>query len=193
MAKGISERDFHPDVRVAFPVFIFGARAAGHLIKFSEHKARRLQAVNMDIPRTLKKLREARFFLAKNETSRTTNLEREDFEFYLSAFLSAARSVTFALQAQVQQQEYRSRFDAWLTTLSKADSDRLKVLVEQRNMALKTGNPEVQTEIEMVPLDDKQFGDRFRASIFSWPARPLPCLNCSSSRHSKLHGSGRFK
>lgn len=57
------------------------------------------------------KLQEARFFLG--ELRKRPN-NRPEFRFYMSAFLSAARSVTFALQ-----KDYRSRcgdlFDRWYT------------------------------------------------------------------------------
>jgi hypothetical protein len=60
-----------------------------------------------EIPQTLKKLREARFFLAlMKNTAKLTNFEREDFEFYLNAFLSAGRSVTFCLSSDLGGTKY---------------------------------------------------------------------------------------
>ena len=53
------------------------------------------------IEATLKKLREAKFFLSllNRESQKTVRNGPESFEFYLNAFLSAARSVTFALRS----------------------------------------------------------------------------------------------
>ena len=68
-----------------------------------------------EIPKTLKKLREARFFLAKmTKDSRSTKLAGEDFDFYLSAFLSAGRSVTLVLQVE-QQDLYDAHKAIFLT------------------------------------------------------------------------------
>ena len=52
------------------------------------------------IEATQKKLGEAQFFFYRllNEAQKPVRSEPEIFEFYLSAFLSAARSVTFVLQ-----------------------------------------------------------------------------------------------
>ena len=54
------------------------------------------------IEATQKKLREARFFLSHLETEnrRAVRNEPEAFDYFMSAFVSAARSVTFALQAE---------------------------------------------------------------------------------------------
>ena len=65
------------------------------------------------IPKTLKKLCETRFFLARmQEAPRSTRLEWEDFEFYLSAFLSAGRSVTWVLQVE-QKALYDAQYGPW--------------------------------------------------------------------------------
>jgi hypothetical protein len=57
------------------------------------------------IPKSLKKLRETRFFLARmTKAARSTRLDREDFDFYLGAFLGAGRSVTLVLQ--VEQKDF---------------------------------------------------------------------------------------
>lgn len=64
------------------------------------------------IAATQKKLREARFFLGfLRRRDRVTPPEREEFEFYLSAFLSAARSVTFALE-----NEEAAKYKEWRGT-----------------------------------------------------------------------------
>ena len=66
------------------------------------------------------KLAEAQFFYFKlsDADSRVVVREPEAFHFYLSAFLSAARSVTFALQA-----EHKERYDAWFPAWKKALSN----------------------------------------------------------------------
>jgi hypothetical protein len=92
------------------------------------------------------------------QAAKSTNLEREDFEFYLHAFLSAGRSVTFALQYEVKQEGYRSKFEAWQKTLSDEDQQLLNFFVGQRNVALKRGNADVEAQIEMVPMTVVEMG-----------------------------------
>jgi hypothetical protein len=61
------------------------------------------------IPRTEAKLREAQFFLEQLASIQGQSIRRKDpehFAFYLSAFLSAARSVTLALQNDVGHEIY---------------------------------------------------------------------------------------
>jgi hypothetical protein len=62
----------------------------------------------IEIPQTQKKLREAHFFLARQQERARGIPAPEEFEFSLSAFLSAARSVTFALH-----QEKKEQYNAW--------------------------------------------------------------------------------
>ena len=64
------------------------------------------------IPMTEMKLREAKFFFGHlHDTGRkSVRNEPEEFAFYLSAFLSAARAVTFALQF-----EDKPGYDTWFT------------------------------------------------------------------------------
>ena len=57
----------------------------------------------VEIPATRSKLDEAKFFysrLARSKKGSQLIQERDHFHFYVSAFLSAARSVTFALQSE---------------------------------------------------------------------------------------------
>src|SRR5712692_1866886 len=91
------------------------------------------------VPNAKKKLREAEFFLGHLRTAwPTANLADESFDFYLSAFLSAARSVTWVLQA-----EHKSAYDAWFPrwgdALSGDDKALLQFLKNERNDVLKTG------------------------------------------------------
>jgi len=80
------------------------------------------------------KLNEARFFLDKMKDGR----DRE-FRYYLSAFVSAARSVTGALQASLRS---RAGFDEWYMPRQKSlEGDRIARIVKQsRNAMLKKGN-----------------------------------------------------
>ncbi len=76
------------------------------------------------LDRTLKKLREAEFFLGRllAGKSQATNREPEASDFYFSAFFTAARSVAFILRIEnSEEKEPRSR--DWLSRLSVEDHD----------------------------------------------------------------------
>lgn len=68
---------------------------------------------------TRTKLAEANFFLQKVQAvdSKIVSPEPEAFGFYLSAYLSAGRSVTFTLQAE-HKQEYDEWFPGWAAGLT---------------------------------------------------------------------------
>ncbi len=124
-----------------------------------------------EIPQTLKKVREAGFFLAlMKNAAKLMDFEREDFEFYLSAFLSAGRSVTFCLCSDLGGKKiYKPRFDLWWGKLNDEQHDEMDFLRDQRNLALKTGRTDVVAEIEMVPITqiERGLGTDPRYSI-SW-------------------------
>ena len=88
----------------------------------------------MDLEGVDKKLREARFFFdrMKDQESRAFG-DKEPFDFYLSAFLSAARTVDWRLRHQhkAAYEPWREEWDATLT----AQEDRLiKFMVDDRNL-----------------------------------------------------------
>jgi hypothetical protein len=86
------------------------------------------------IEATQKKLRETQFFLRLlfNADQEVVRTEPEAFEFYLNAFLSAARSVTFALQYE-ERDKYEEWFPDWGNNLSEEDRQLLDFLKKQRN------------------------------------------------------------
>ena len=104
------------------------------------------------ISNTRRKFREARFFLANMQrAARSTHLDREDFDFYLSAFLSAARSVTWVLQKE-QKASYDAWYPGWKQVLGAPDQALLTFMNEQRVAELKKAGAEKLSEIQMVPL-----------------------------------------
>lgn len=96
------------------------------------------------IEATQKKLREARFFLAQLEHEQyNAGLNpSEAVEYYFSAFLSAARSVTFVLEAE-EPDKYSEWSPAWRNTRPEADKDLLGRFTSARNRALKRATPGV--------------------------------------------------
>lgn len=79
----------------------------------------------LEIPATRAKLAEAEFFFRKlcEVNNAVFPPEPEAFSYYLSAFVSAARSVNFVLQA-----EHKCEYDAWFTNW------RAALPTKQRNL-----------------------------------------------------------
>lgn len=104
------------------------------------------------IPRTERKPREARFFLGwMHKAKESLALDREDFDFYLSAFLSAGRSVTFCLQNE-NKERYDAWFLAWRDALPETDRQLLGFMNGQRVAEVHKLGADVSPQVEMVPV-----------------------------------------
>ena len=100
-------------------------RLSRHSLRFSK--------VVPDMLQIDKKLREARFFLGMMaERAERASGEHEQFDFCLSAFLSAARSVHYRL-CHEQGQAYKAFRADWDKELSADDQRLIKFLVDDRN------------------------------------------------------------
>jgi hypothetical protein len=87
----------------------------------------------MSVEKVEKKLREARYFLDQMiEKERLAFGDKEPFDFSLSAFLSAARSVDYRL-CHEQPGTYPTWRTAWDANLSPADKCLIKFMVDDRN------------------------------------------------------------
>ena len=118
------------------------------------------------IPNTQKKLRETKFFLGNlSKAARSPHLDREDFDFYLSAFLSAGRSVTLFLQYE-QKASYDIWFMNWCRTLGEGERKLLEFSNAQRVAAVHKQAPEIQSDIEMMPLT--KFEAEYKPNNISW-------------------------
>jgi hypothetical protein len=118
------------------------------------------------IDATQKKLREARFFLRKlqEETRRVTRNDPEESAFYLSAFLSAARSVTFALQVEAKE-KYDKWFPGWEAAQSQEDRELLGYMNKQRVAEVhQGGSSDLSAEPDWIPVT------QFRSDRYGHPA-----------------------
>jgi hypothetical protein len=80
-----------------------------------------------------KKLREANFFLTKmSDHERLAFNDKEPFDFYLSAFLSATRTVDYRLRKE--QSAYKAWREAWDADLVAADKTLIKFMIDDRNV-----------------------------------------------------------
>jgi len=131
------------------------------------------------IEATQKKLREAIFFLRllNQEGREAVHNEPEAFEFYLNAFLSAARSITFALQYE-EKDKYDAWFQTWFNNRSKKDRELLNFLRDQRNYTEKRGGTDVNVILEYVSITRIRTDDRGHPAYgFHWfgpPGTPPP-------------------
>lgn len=88
----------------------------------------------MDLVRVHKKLAEAQFFLGKmTEQERRAFGDREPFDYYLSGFLSATRTVDYRLRHE-QSPIYPIWRKVWDAALSPSDNVLMKFMVDDRNI-----------------------------------------------------------
>ena len=124
------------------------------------------------IPATQRKLREAQFFLRHlcDENKQVSRKEPDAFQFYLSAFLSAGRSVTFALKWE-EKEKYKDWSEGWFSRLDEQDQQLCRFMIDQRNIAQKRGGAETQTGGDFVPVTELLTDDRSHPSYgFHWVA-----------------------
>ena len=104
------------------------------------------------IEATQKKLREASFFLGRLEQALSDSeiSSAETVDFYLSAFLSAARSVTFVLEAEAGS-KYIEWSPAWRESRSESERRLLAKFTEARNRAVKRESPKTSQKHDELP------------------------------------------
>ena len=104
-----------------------------------------------EVPKIQKKLCEAKFFLNHMmQSARSTRLDHEHLEFYLSAFLSAARSVTDFFERK--QKAWWSQWKANRASKSPEDLRLLNQMTKQRDNEVHEEGADVAHRIEDVPL-----------------------------------------
>jgi hypothetical protein len=105
------------------------------------------------IEATQKKLAEGKFFFGHRqaESRKTVQKEPEDFGYFLSAFLSAGRSVTFALQFE-QKDDYDAWYVGWESGLGADDRKLWKEMNAHRVEEVHRDGAKTAVEIEMVPM-----------------------------------------
>jgi hypothetical protein len=133
------------------------------------------------IEATQRKLREVQFFFGHltQERSQVVRNEPEAFGYYLSAFLSAARSVSWALQFEGKD-KYDAWFPTWLATRTAQEQRLLTFLKNQRNYEQKRGGAEVAVAWDYIPIFRVPVADpRHPAHGLHWsgpPGTPEPLV-----------------
>jgi len=110
------------------------------------------------VPHTRRKLREARFFFDRlRDRASDLRLDADEVGFYLSAFLSAARSVTLVLQVE-EKEFYDAWYDSWLANLSPADQGVFKFMNAQRVLEVHLTGADVTSTMEFRPVTQVERG-----------------------------------
>jgi hypothetical protein len=135
------------------------------------------------IPITEMKLREVKFFFAKlrNASQGMQYNEPEEFAFYLNAFLSAARSVTFALQFE-DKTSYDAWFKPWCDSRTAKDRELLNFMKKQRNFSQKRGSAEIAADDwEWIPVTEiRSDADRTHPAYgFQWLGPPIALMDAA--------------
>jgi hypothetical protein len=106
----------------------------------------------MDLVRVQRKIAEAHFFLRHMiEQERRLVGDRESFDYYLSAFLSAGRTVDYRLR-HAQKATYPEWRTGWDTGLSPQESALIKFMVDDRNDEVHASGSSRSVTQEGVPL-----------------------------------------
>ena len=85
------------------------------------------------------------------QEAQTTNLDKEDFEFLLSAFLTAGRSVRDVLEKEYPP--YRAWYPTWKKIKLRSEESQLfNFMQKQRNIEVHELGAETKESVEMIPL-----------------------------------------
>jgi hypothetical protein len=139
---------------------------------------------------TRKKLREAQFFLGHlaAEQPRAIKPGGEAADFYLSAFLSAARAVPWTLKNERTSEWNAWHHEHWFVPMTAEDGKLWDFFVEQRNKVQKQGGPDIEFATTTVSLMDSQMklSQQSGGSIHysGIPGTPLPTFQVSERRFS---------
>jgi len=128
------------------------------------------------IPHTQRKLREARFFLELlRDRAGDFPLDSENVGFFLSAFLSAARSVTLVLQVE-EKDKYDAVYPAWEATLADQDRGLLRYMNGQRVAEVHKVGAAVASSVEYRKVSEMRVerGGRWRVIFTAPPGAPPP-------------------
>jgi hypothetical protein len=98
-----------------------------------------------------KKLREVRCFLQQlRGVARREFGDTEEFEFLLSAFLSASVSITDPLNSR----KYRTWFEGWRQGRTAREKDLLEFVRIQRNLGVHRKGAEMEVSVQYIPITE---------------------------------------
>ncbi len=116
-----------------------------------------------------KKASEAVFFFGHlSDVKPTLTHETEDFNFFLSAFLSAGRSII----GFFYDMQNRNWFRGWKMSLTARDRELLNEMVRQRDREIHEGGADVVPEFEFVPVVKLEIDPCYEDSSPGLPCAP---------------------
>lgn len=95
-------------------------------------------------------------------------------QYYVSAFLSAARSVQYWLRFEPNDRRLRKWQEAWETRLPKEDQDFLNIMREQRDAEIHRVGSDIRADIHFVAISTLALfqDDRLNPHEFAPPGTP---------------------
>jgi hypothetical protein len=122
---------------------------------------------NVDLSRVRKKLEEAGFFLDKmSEQEQRLTGHRVPFDYYLSAFLSAGRTVDYRL-CHEHKAIYKPWRKAWNARITPDENRLIKFMVDDRNDEIHESGSSRTVGEEGVPLPVGRYQSQHDGIFFS--------------------------
>jgi len=137
-----------------------------------------------------KKLREVHYFLRQMENVAHREVgDPEEFEFLLSAILSAGRSITDPLDGR----PYKTWFEAWRSSRTAREQELLEFMRVQRNAEVHRDGADVDLTVRLVPATEIRYRGLGHPAYygFHWtgpPGTPPPAIGVSV-HHFDLGGT----
>jgi hypothetical protein len=146
----------------------------------------------MDLGTVEKKLREAEFFLAQMHKHEARAFgDKEPFDFYLSAFLNAARTVDYRLR-HYHGATYKPWREQWNASNPKADP-LIKYFVDDRDFEVHEGGSGREVKQEAIPVRDHYSDESGTVQAFSTPSALATAYNVPEvERHAAIYKPAYF-
>jgi hypothetical protein len=131
----------------------------------------------MNIAKVEKKLREAQFFLGKMvEQERKAFGDKEPFDFYLSALLSAGRTVDYRLRHE-QAKIYPTWRAKWDANLNSSDQGLIKFMVGDRNVEVHESGSNRAVKTEDIEIGNSYSDASGTIEVSAPPGTPSPVIS----------------
>lgn len=128
----------------------------------------------MDLSLIHKKVREARFFLGKMcERAQMAFGNHEEFDFYLSAFLSASRCIDYRLRHE-QGSTYSTFYILWEASLPPDNQRLLKFMVDDRNLEVHQSGSRRAEQLSSIPVHHQYQDKSGKVTVSAPPALAQP-------------------
>ena len=153
----------------------------------------------LDMLQIDKKVREARFFLRKmQERAQMAFGDHEEVDFYLSAFLSAGRSVDYRLRHE-QGTTYTAFRTSWNSSLLPDEEGLMKFLVDDRNVEVHESGSNRTPHESRIPVFGSYSDRSGTLTDFSPPGtppaqiiKPMFCFTIDGQQLSVIEACSKY-